>query len=96
VELTPLDHEGETLATAATHEGAVNKIFYEADLDLPATGRWQAEIAVEGPAGAGSASFDTEVSPASKLNWTWIGGLGLVVLAGVWWVQRHRSQKGGA
>jgi hypothetical protein len=95
VELTPLEREDQTLAVAATHEGAANKIFYEADLDLSATGRWQVVIGVEGPAGAGSASFDVEVSPASALNWTWIGGLGLVLLAGVWLAQRHRSQKGG-
>jgi hypothetical protein len=94
VELKPLDHEGETLAAAATHEGAANKIFYEADLDLPATGRWQVAIGVEGPEGAGSASFDTEVSPPSTLNWTWIGGLGLVALAGVWLAQWYRGQRG--
>lgn len=95
VEFKPLDRKGETLAAAATHEGAANKIFYEADLDLPATGRWQVAIGVEGPAGAGSASFDTDVSPPSTFNWTWIGGLGLVVLAGVWLAQRYRGQRGG-
>jgi hypothetical protein len=96
VEVTfePSGRAGETLIVRATHEGAANKLFYEADLELPETGRWQATVLVAGPDGAGSAGFEAQVSPPSAFSWTWIGGLGLVALAAVWMVQRFRDRRG--
>jgi hypothetical protein len=93
VQVKPLDHAGETLAVQATHEGASNKLFFEADVDLPEKGRWQVIVAVNGPEGAGSASFEAQVSSPSAFNWNWIGGLGLGALAGVWVVNKFRVQK---
>jgi hypothetical protein len=93
VAFKPLDHAGETLTVLATHADAANKLFYEADLELPETGRWQVVVNVEGSEGSGSASFETQVSPPAPFNWTWIGGLGLVALAAVWIVQRYRGQR---
>ncbi len=93
VQVKPLDHAGETLVVQATHEGASNKLFFEADVDLPETGRWQVSVAVAGPKGAGGASFEAQVSPPSAFSWTWVGGLGLAALAGVWVVNRFRDQK---
>jgi hypothetical protein len=99
VQMQPMDQAGETLVAYATRENAVNKLFYEADLDLPAEGRWQVVIWVEGPTGAGSASFDVEALPPSAfsaigaLPWPVWGGLGLVLLAVGWSVQMFRGHK---
>ncbi len=93
VRFEPLDHAGETLNVAATHAGAVNKLFYETDLDLPHTGRWQVTVFVAGPAGAGSASFGAQVSPPSPFNWTRVAGLGLVALAAAWAVQKIKEKR---
>lgn len=93
VQFKLLDGAGEALMVAATHEGAANKLFYEADLELPETGQWQVVVTVEGPDGAGSASFETQVAPPRPFDWTLIGGLGLVALVAVWMVQRYRGRR---
>jgi len=93
VRFEPLDRAGETLNLAATHAGAVNKLFYETDLELPHTGRWQVTVFVEGPAGAGSASFEAQVSAPSPFNWTRVAGLGVVALAVVWAVQKIKVNR---
>ena len=85
VRLNPVDQTGETLAAPATHQNATNKLFYEADLTVPAEGQWQVTILVEGPAGSGHANFQIEVLPPSPFNWAfWGGGLALVLLAAGW------------
>jgi hypothetical protein len=94
VQFRPLDHAGETLQVRATHEGATNKLFYEADLDLPETGRWEVLVIVKGDAGSGAAGFEAEVSAARPTNWLWIGGLGLGALAVLWMFQKRQSQSG--
>ena len=96
VQFTALDHSGETMTGQATHKGAANKLFYETDLELPEVGRWQVEIAVEGPEGSGSATFEAQVAPPTAFNWTWIGGLGVVALAAVWVVRKFRDEKTAA
>lgn len=76
------------LVVLATHEAAVNKLFYEADLELPAEGRWPVTVVVEGPAGSGSANFDIEVvSVDSNRPWL-LGGFGVILLLVGWIVQR--------
>jgi hypothetical protein len=93
VQFKPLDRTGETLTALADHESAANKLFYEADLELPETGLWQVDITVEGPAGSGSASFEAQVSPPAAFDWTLIGGLGLGGLVAVLMVQRFWNPK---
>jgi hypothetical protein len=97
VRFEPLDRAGEPLAALATHEGAEIKLLYEADVELPETGRWQVVITVEGPQGAGRARFEAQVAPALAVNWGWVGGgLGLVALAAVWLAQKFQTQRAGA
>jgi hypothetical protein len=91
LQLTPPEGSGQKpLVALASHETAVNKLFYEVDVELPATGRWEVTILVEGPAGSGNTGFEIEVEPASEANWVLFGGLGLVLVAVVWIIQKLR------
>jgi len=93
VQLEPLSQTAQTLLASATRDNAVNKLFYEADLELPAEGQWHVLIEVEGPAGAGQANFDIEALPPSKFGalqrvaWPVWGGLALAILAAGWLLQ---------
>ena len=99
VRAEPISQAGNVLIAYATHENAVNKLLYEADLDLPAEGQWRVTIQVEGPAGAGSAGFEIEALPALASNifltvpWPVWGGLIVGIFAIGWLVQMSRSQK---
>jgi hypothetical protein len=98
VQLVNLTPTGETLAAFATHENAVNKLFYETDLDVPTEGEWQVLVEVEGPAGAGSAAFHIEALPSSASNtlvrrWPLWGGAGLALLATGWSVYAFRARR---
>jgi hypothetical protein len=104
VQMNPISQPGPGLVTSATREDAVNKLLYEADMELPAEGQWQVVISVEGAAGTGSASFNIEVLPASASNtlaafgtfralrWPVWGGVALALLALGWSVQTFRGQ----
>jgi hypothetical protein len=92
VQFRPLDHAGDALQVRATHEGAANKLFYEADLDLPEVGRWEVLVSVKGDAGSGDAGFEAEVSAPRSTNWWWIGGLGLGALTVLWVFQKRQRQ----
>ena len=93
MQLESLNRAGEALAVAATHAGAANKLFYEADVELPETGQWQVSIAVEGPDGGGNVSFEVQVSSPTAFNWTWIGGLGLAALTALWAARRFWDRR---
>jgi hypothetical protein len=79
VHLEPLDRPGEPLTVSATHEGASNKLFYEADPSLPAAGQWGVLIRVQ-------------VSSSKSFNWSYVIGLGLLGVVVVSVVQRLREQ----
>jgi hypothetical protein len=104
VQMNPMSRPGPGLVTSASREDAVNKLLYEADMELPAEGQWQVVISVEGAAGTGSASFNIEVLPAAASNtlaalgtfralgWPVWAGLALVLLTVGWSVQTFRGQ----
>lgn len=100
VQAESLGQAAEALVAPATRDNAVNKLFYEADLTLPAEGRWQVDIRVSSAAGAGNATFDVEALPPAAFNtllglgWPLWAGLGLVLVTTGWWVQMSRRQKG--
>jgi hypothetical protein len=95
VRFVPLDGAGALLEATATHEGASNKLFYEADVALTDPGRWEVQVAVDGPNGSGNAAFEAQVAPPQAPIWPWVGGAGVLVLAGAWVVGRIRRQNGG-
>jgi hypothetical protein len=104
VRMNPMSQPGPGLVTSATREDAVNKLLYEADVELPAEGQWQVVISVEGAAGTGSASFNIEVLPSlasntlpalgtfRTLRWPVWAGLALVLLTVGWSIQTFRGQ----
>ncbi len=60
----------------ATAEAATNKLFRAAQFELPAPGRWELQVQVEGP--HGPAAIGGEVDAAAALPrwrdlWPWIG-----------------------
>lgn len=85
--------DSQPVTTLATHENAVIKTYYEADLDLPAAGSWQITVAHSDAAGSGSAGFALDVQPAAR-NWRPIGiGAVLAVIAiGAWFVLKSNGQ----
>jgi hypothetical protein len=99
VRLEPVGLAGEAVVAPATRENAVNKLLYEADMELPAEGRWQVTVEVAGPAGAGSAAFEIDALPSSTasglraLPWPVWAGLGLMVLlaGGMVWAGRAQT-----
>jgi hypothetical protein len=71
LQLTPVKSDGQTYVVPATHESAVNKLFYEGDFELPTAGLWRVAVAVEG---TGAAAFEIEVlPPAGSQAWLWTG-----------------------
>ncbi len=79
------------VSVPATHENAVIKTYYEADLDLPAAGTWQFTVSHSNAAGSGSASFDLDVQPAA-FNWRpiAIGAVLALIAIGAWFVLKKQ------
>lgn len=76
-----MEHQasGLQLIAQATHEDAVNKLFYEAIFAPQQTGTWEIRVIVQGPDGPVQTSYTDEVeSPA--FPWMAVGG-GLLALA---------------
>lgn len=90
VQLRPLDRPGGSISAVASHENAVNKLFYEADLDIPHSGHWEATLLVNGPdSGSGTVSFELEVVEGSTINMSWsLIGTMVVFFAAVIWMMR--------
>ena len=81
------------VSAQATHDNAVIKTYYEADLDLPAAGPWQIAVAHSDTAGSGSAAFTLDVQPAAR-NWRpiAIGAVLAVIAIGAWFVLKSNGQ----
>ncbi len=60
----------------ATAEAATNKLFRAAQLELPASGRWEWEAEVDGPHGLAVVKGEVEAAaalPRWRELWMWIG-----------------------
>lgn len=99
VRLTP-QGAGEALTARASNEAADNKLFYEADVELPAPGVYDVAVAVAGPDGRGETAFAIAVEEGGGVNWGLIGTAALVVLAAAFVVsaavrgRRQQAAKG--
>jgi hypothetical protein len=73
--LEPLEHP-------ATHEVATNKLLHAAEFEIPAPGRWQLEVKVEGSHGIAVVGCELEAAdplPPLFEMWPWISAPALVV-----------------
>jgi hypothetical protein len=64
-----------SLEYPATQEVATNKLLHAAQFDVPATGRWDLEVRVEGPQGAAVVACEVEAAeplPRWHSLWLWI------------------------
>lgn len=82
VRLTPQSAAAQPLTTHASNQAADNKLFYEADVELPAPGVWDVQVTVAGPDGRGEAGFQVEAQAGGGVNWGLIGtaGVGVVLV----------------
>lgn len=81
--LAPQTTATQPLATLASNEAADNKLFYEADVELPAPGVWAVQVTVDGPDGRGEASFEIDVQADQGVNWALVSAAGVAVIAAV-------------
>jgi hypothetical protein len=81
VTATPAAGDAAVLSAQATNAQATNRLFYEADLEVPATGAWNVQIDVSSPRGEGQVAFAVDVVAGRATNWPLIGGAGLVAVA---------------
>lgn len=96
VRMTPQSAAAEPLAAQASNEAADNKLFYEADVELPAPGVYDVQITVDGPDGQGETGFEIEAQEGGSVNWGLVGTAGagvVVVLFLVGQAMRARSQE---
>jgi len=71
-----------TLEYAATQEVATNKLLHAAQFELPAPGRWELEVQVEGSRGSAVVACDAEAAerlPRWHSLWPWIGWPALAI-----------------
>ncbi|MDX1686895.1 MAG: hypothetical protein R3248_02840 [Candidatus Promineifilaceae bacterium] len=93
VRLTPQTAAAEPLVAQASNEAADNKLFYEADVELPAPGAYDVQIAVDGPDGEGGAGFTIEAQEGGGVNWALVGAAGVALVAVLFFVgQTVRGQ----
>ena len=91
VELRPRAAHAPPLSARADNEEGANKLLYEADLVLPAAGRWDVQVTVDEPAGQGAAQFELDVLAARTGNWPLFGGAGVTLAALLFLAfRRHR------
>lgn len=94
VRLTDLERNRPPLTVQATHENALNKLFYEAQATVPRSGPWQVDLLVSGEEGAGEIGFAIQAQPADRMPQLRIaaaGGLLVVAALLLWWVFGRRS-----
>jgi len=64
----------EQVRTRATAEAATNKLFQAASFELPTAGRWQVEVAINGPRGHARVQVEVEVAEPQPRCRSWRSG----------------------
>jgi hypothetical protein len=73
---------GQVLEYPATVEAATNKLFHAAVFNMPEPGRWDVDVAVEGPGGSALIRFGVDADeplPRWLTLWPWFGWPALAV-----------------
>ena len=86
------------LTSTATHEQAVNKLFYEGELEFKNTGDWLIEISIDGEHGQGQTAFGLTVTDENALPIEWLVGGGIfamtIIGGAVYELRKTRSEQG--
>lgn len=81
-----LDANTENRETA-THEKAVQKLFYEAPMRLEIIGTWDISVTIESELGVGEVGFDLAVEEGKDdfTRWLWpgLGVAGVIIVVGI-------------
>lgn len=88
VELLPAGADQPSLVEMATTEQSINKLLYEADLQIMEAGSYTVRVTARGGEGMGSAQFDLVISPEKDndgLGWL----LGIPALIAAWFLWRR-------
>ncbi|NJN82761.1 MAG: hypothetical protein HC802_11110 [Caldilineaceae bacterium] len=95
VHFAPIDNPTEAITVIAEPQDLLNNVSFEADVELPAAGRWEMTVTLEGPEGSGSAQFGADVLASRSISWPAAGLVLLVLvalLAGVgFWSRRRKA-----
>ena len=83
---------------SATHDQAINKLLYSANVDLTESGRWQFVVQVAGNLGDATAAFQTNVAEPSIFDDQHLIpiAVGLVIVLIVFWSLRLPKRGGGS
>lgn len=84
----------DVVSAKATTAQSTNKLYYEADVQVPVAGEWLVEVDVQGEEGRGQSSFDLAVEPAQDSNWLLPGGAALLVIAAFFFYTVRRRGHG--
>lgn len=82
----------EAITAVARNEDSANRLFYEADVAVPAEGRWRTTVFVTGSEGSGQADFDLQIQPSQGTNWFLLGGLALLAIGVLFLVRSVRRR----
>ncbi len=93
--LIPPEGTMDAISAEATTEQSTNKLFYEADMQLPIDGEWLVQIDVQGEEGSGQAAFDLAVQPAQNNSLLVPGGAALLVIAAFFFFYSARRRGHG-
>lgn len=97
VEAISLESDAPGLSEIAVHDIAPIPTEYAAHLPVTATGLWEIRIEIQGPEGAGNATFIERVQNPPNLSWLIAIGApiaGLVLLGVIFfWLQRNSKQE---
>lgn len=83
LQLASLEGDPQMPVALASRGQAANKLFYEADIELPTAGAWQVTVVVEGAHASSETFFQIEVRPPASVNWVLWAGLVPVLIAAV-------------
>jgi hypothetical protein len=95
VRAAPRGRSSDSVVQPATSEAATNKLFRAAVFEIPESGWWEVEVAVEGEHGPARVGFEveaTEAAPRWLALWPWLGWPAVaIVLFGVHQVLVRRA-----
>ena len=95
IKMQALSDNAIAYTASATTDQSINKLYYEADLDVDRAGVFKTIFTIKGPAGEGEVAIETVVKEQSRINWLIWGfaGLALVLIFGVWRSQSAKREK---